>query len=149
MGTKNNPGKFDCYQNAEPDEPMFVLLGRDPSASHLVRLWAYIRNEESEDENKLKEALGCADAMEQWAETFGKRERISRAESTLAEVLAEALLKRSRDDDRAIRECMINRACDWVCDWVRANGPHIPNAGQMRTDLLRMLDEDDKAVYGP
>ena len=28
MGTKNNPGRFDCYGNAEPDEPIFVLLGR-------------------------------------------------------------------------------------------------------------------------
>ena len=32
MATKNNPGKFDCYTNAEPDEPMFILLGRDPVA---------------------------------------------------------------------------------------------------------------------
>lgn len=29
MGTKNNPGEFDCYANAAPDEPMFILLGRD------------------------------------------------------------------------------------------------------------------------
>ena len=43
MGTKNNPGKFDCYENAEPDEPMFVLLGRDPLAAHLVSLWSKIR----------------------------------------------------------------------------------------------------------
>jgi hypothetical protein len=28
MGTKNVPGKFDCYANALPDEPTFVLLGR-------------------------------------------------------------------------------------------------------------------------
>jgi hypothetical protein len=40
MGTKNNPGKFDCYDDAHPDEPMFVLLGRDPAAGSLVRLWA-------------------------------------------------------------------------------------------------------------
>ena len=38
MGTKNNPGVFDCYANAEPDEPMFVLLGRDKDAATLVRL---------------------------------------------------------------------------------------------------------------
>jgi hypothetical protein len=30
MGTKSNPGPFDCYAKAEPDEPMFVLLARDP-----------------------------------------------------------------------------------------------------------------------
>ena len=26
MGTKNNPGKWDCYANAEPDEPMIKLV---------------------------------------------------------------------------------------------------------------------------
>jgi hypothetical protein len=40
MGTKNNPGKFDCYTNAEDDEPMFVLLARDEHAPVLVALWA-------------------------------------------------------------------------------------------------------------
>ena len=43
MGTKNNPGAFDCYANAEPDEPMFVLLGRDPLAPFLVSIWAKVR----------------------------------------------------------------------------------------------------------
>lgn len=43
MGTKNNPGKFDCYENAEPDEPMFVLLGRDRLAAHLVSIWSKVR----------------------------------------------------------------------------------------------------------
>lgn len=43
MGTKLEPGKFDCYANAEPDEPMFVLLGRDALAPSLVNIWAMIR----------------------------------------------------------------------------------------------------------
>lgn len=43
MGTKNNPGKFDCYTNAEPDEPMFVLLARDPAAEYLTAAWAAVR----------------------------------------------------------------------------------------------------------
>lgn len=30
MGTKSNPTQFDCYANALPDEPMFILLARDP-----------------------------------------------------------------------------------------------------------------------
>jgi hypothetical protein len=29
VGTKNTPGPFDCYASAHPDEPMFVLLGRE------------------------------------------------------------------------------------------------------------------------
>lgn len=43
MATKNDPGKFDCYAAAEPDEPMFHLLARDPVGSYLVRAWAYLR----------------------------------------------------------------------------------------------------------
>ncbi len=43
MGTKNHPGKFDCYAAAEPDEPMFILLARDPLAAHLVAAWVALR----------------------------------------------------------------------------------------------------------
>jgi len=43
MGIKNNPGKFDCYFKAEPDEPMFVLLARDLLAQVLVDLWATLK----------------------------------------------------------------------------------------------------------
>lgn len=43
MGTKKNPGKFDCYDSAEPDEPLFVLLGRDDLAPFLVQIWAMMR----------------------------------------------------------------------------------------------------------
>lgn len=43
MGTKNKPGKFDCYAKADPDEPMFVLLGRDATASETVRYWIHLR----------------------------------------------------------------------------------------------------------
>ena len=66
MGTKNNPGQFDCYEAADPDEPMFVLLARDPDAPRLVREWA--RNRELRDgpNAKVREARACADAMEEW-----------------------------------------------------------------------------------
>jgi hypothetical protein len=64
MGTKNNPGKFDCYENAEPDEPMFILLGRDKHAPLLVRLWADLRAMEDEFGPKVDEARVCAKAME-------------------------------------------------------------------------------------
>lgn len=73
MGTKNNPGNFDCYNNALPDEPMFILLGRDPSAPSKVRAWAYDREKAIEHGNRpetdramVTEARECADAMEAW-----------------------------------------------------------------------------------
>lgn len=66
MGTKLNPGKFDCYENAAPDEPMFVLLARDPMAPILVRLWADLRAHNAGNPSKVAEARTCATAMEEW-----------------------------------------------------------------------------------
>lgn len=66
MGTKNNPAPFDCYANAEPDEPMFVLLARDPHAPELVRQWAEHRSYGGYDPEKVAEAFACADAMDAW-----------------------------------------------------------------------------------
>jgi hypothetical protein len=43
MGTKANPGPFDCYAKARPDEEIFILLDRDPLAPFLVSIWSSIR----------------------------------------------------------------------------------------------------------
>lgn len=73
MGTKNKPGSYDCYENAHPDEPMFVLLGRDPAAAAIVRLWTSLRERLGEkDIGMLAEASACANAMEAWAREHGK-----------------------------------------------------------------------------
>jgi hypothetical protein len=79
MGTKTNPGAFDCYENAEPDEPMFVLLARDGTAGDLVRKWADVRTvlldarlgsitdeEWTAELKQIAEAHECADAMDDW-----------------------------------------------------------------------------------
>jgi hypothetical protein len=64
--SKNNPSKFDCFAAAAPDEPMFVLLARDPSAPFLVGLWALIREDLGGDSEKIEEARECAETMEHW-----------------------------------------------------------------------------------
>src|SRR5574341_1372418 len=82
MGTTKDPGEFDCYANAAPDEPMFVLLGRDPVASILVRRWADLRYELGlmESTAKMAEARRCADAMEAWCCKLGRaQDEIGRA----------------------------------------------------------------------
>lgn len=67
MGTKTNPGRFDCYTAAEPDEPMFILLGRDRHAAALVNLWAAMRmGEEGPESAKALEALMLANEMLAW-----------------------------------------------------------------------------------
>ena len=67
MGTKNNPGRFDCYAVAEPDEPMFILLGRDRHAAALVHLWAAMRmGVEGPESLKARDASVCANMMVMW-----------------------------------------------------------------------------------
>jgi len=73
MGTKNNPGQFDCYNNALPDEPMFVLLARDPTFYRLVRKWADYRHDDvmsgvrpRDDMRMISEAYDCAVAGREW-----------------------------------------------------------------------------------
>lgn len=73
MATKKEPGKFDCYAKAKEDEPMFVLLGRDPDFSRLVNLWADRREEDvkcgnrpNEDMEVVGEARKCASDGQEW-----------------------------------------------------------------------------------
>ena len=66
MSTKNNPGAFDCYAKAEPDEPMFVLLARDPLAPIIVAEWIKRARRHGVPDEKLSEALLCAHHMINW-----------------------------------------------------------------------------------
>lgn len=73
MGTKANPSAYDCYANASPDEPMFVLLARDPMAPLLVENWATLRSQAIDrgekpesDRAMVKEAYQCAKDMRAW-----------------------------------------------------------------------------------
>lgn len=96
MGTKNNPGDYDCYANAEPDEPMFVLLARDPVAPVLVMLWTQIRSELSkmsargDEPEKLEEAEACADAMK----AYYRAKRGSVLTGQLAQAVEKVLARR-------------------------------------------------------
>lgn len=99
MGTKNNPGKFDCYANAEPDEPMFILLARDPVAPTLVRLWCVLRRlfGKNDAPEKHEEAEYCADLMEAWREQNRSDGWISFSESPSAPGRYNVIANRARD----------------------------------------------------
>ena len=73
MGTKNNPSRFDCMAKAEPDEPYFVLLGRDRSAAKLVREWATQRHAEGDTSGAVMEALGIANDMDKFSIEYHAR----------------------------------------------------------------------------
>jgi hypothetical protein len=86
MGTKNNPGKYDCYAKAAPDEPIFTMRGKDVSAPYFVEMWTYVRQGKFRDAqfalammcadpdvkaivgdcDKFAEALDVAEAMRTW-----------------------------------------------------------------------------------
>ena len=66
MGTKIDPGPYDCYHNAEPDEPMFILLARDPLAPILVEAWASLREHVAGNPSKVAEARACAEDMRRY-----------------------------------------------------------------------------------
>ncbi|WP_119304987.1 hypothetical protein [Dongia deserti] len=116
MGTKNDPGEYDCYAKAHPEEPMFTLLGRDRTAFHLVRIWSALRwghfemarqllddaivdlkilGEKDADEAKLIEALACSDKMLAW---FEKGRAIRQAFGNTAPSAANAIQKSESTD---------------------------------------------------
>lgn len=68
MGTKTEPGAHDCYTAAEDDEPMFVLLARDPYAPALVDDWADEREHRGRegDREKADDARHVAAEMRAW-----------------------------------------------------------------------------------
>lgn len=76
MGTKEIPGEFNCYANAEPNEPMFVLLARDKHAPILVSLWAALRELEGEDYKKVSEARSLSIEMTRWRRNRKRAEKI-------------------------------------------------------------------------
>lgn len=88
MGTKLNPGKFDCYEKAAPDEPIFILLGRDPHAAEVVGYWIALRigalkpqgfcSQVSRETyaqlpEKIREALDCCHDLENYSLTIGRK----------------------------------------------------------------------------
>lgn len=81
------PKVFDCYAACRPDEPMFVLLGRDPQAGALVEQWAATRELNREDPAKVDNARAIAKSMRLYAVRLGKE---------MADTLAMVELKRLR-----------------------------------------------------
>lgn len=132
MGTKNQPGEFDCYAKADPDEPVFVLLGRDPVASLVVNAWALVREKLLDaaspdlgaDQRQVDEAKECSVRMLDWAwRKLGKRGKVERASAAFKQVMAAG--RRARQ---------IN-----VLGWVRSTFGELNAAPPIRA--ARLLEE--------
>lgn len=73
LGTKQNPSAFDALSKAEPDEPYFTLLARDPIAATLVRRWATEMHSKGLGQTKTFEALNVANEMDAWRKEYDAR----------------------------------------------------------------------------
>lgn len=73
MGTKEAPGFYSYLGKAEPGEPVFVLLGRDPQAPALIRRWADERDKLGERRDRVAEAYALASEMEKFHRAYHAR----------------------------------------------------------------------------
>lgn len=64
--TKLEPGAFDGFEKAEPNEPLFTLLARDPLAPALIHEWVDRRRKEiiASDIPAAKRKVELTQAME-------------------------------------------------------------------------------------
>ena len=83
MGTKNNPGPWDCYAKLEPDEPFYLLMGRSLIAPLLVRtelttrLWqvknGIMRPDTQAERDQIAAGFACLTEMEIWGRDYRNR----------------------------------------------------------------------------
>ena len=71
MGTRNNPGAFNCYAAALPDEEIFTVLARDPAMPATILFWVGERSrlgkiETEEDCIRLEQATEIARKARKW-----------------------------------------------------------------------------------
>jgi hypothetical protein len=55
-----------CLRKKLPEEPMFIILGRDPDGGNIVRLWGERRIKAGDRDHGMK-ALSVAKMMDEWA----------------------------------------------------------------------------------
>jgi hypothetical protein len=103
MGTRNQPGQYDCLARLADDEPYFVLVAHDDSAPGTIVAWVADRLDRirlgerpGADLAQLREALNLARDMLAWQRERKRRhlvgrtldfERASRALDEAAELL--------------------------------------------------------------
>lgn len=150
MGTKDKPSPFDCYQNAAPDEPMFILLARDASAPNLVRRWVQLREERGGAKpEKLAEALECAREMERW-----KLEKDAQIPpTTLAEVIVQKFFPPGPPDDPMLQffayehlPVAMQAASRPFCELAHHIVVTMPRNPERTVALRKLLEGKDAAV---
>ena len=71
MSSKQNPSVYNGYKAALPDEPIFVILGRDPAGPATLDFWASQRIKlgktvGEDDKDRIRAAIDEAKEMQEW-----------------------------------------------------------------------------------
>lgn len=76
--TRSDPEKYDYFYRLAPDEPHFLLMGRDLDSSIVVHMWAIMRNRQiaigmredtPEERRQISDALICAHELNVYADS--------------------------------------------------------------------------------
>lgn len=73
MKMANKKDGIPCYDKASDEEPLFVLRAQDLLGPEMVREWAHRAASLGTPQEKVEEALHCADQMEGWQVSTGRR----------------------------------------------------------------------------
>lgn len=128
MATKLNPGPFDCYRSALPDEPMFILLGRDASAPDRIRDWVAAKRRDllSGRNPDLVQSAGEAEIVEEDLRKCSNAEMIAhdmqvwRARNNGQWRLTPGLRRKRAPIDPALREIIEQETYRVVCSSLMA-----------------------------
>jgi hypothetical protein len=110
MANKMHPGMFRCYEAALPDEPMFVILGRDPAGPATLEFWANERHRQGkttdpDDNSRIGGSLREADEMRDW-----RKRMIDHAEEMGQPPVWKLPRPEEHGDDKPIREIAMSPA---------------------------------------
>jgi hypothetical protein len=160
MGTKQNPGPYDCYAKALPDEPIFILLGRDDCANSAVLHWANLREHQiiegirpSADRAMVAEARRwAADAHawrnDNWPGRKGEPVRNERQE--LIDVVGRQTERAERAEAEVTRlTALLHRSHEAIADELIGLIDSFLVPGQSQMDVLNDLthDESENSAY--
>ena len=97
MGTKKQPGRFDCYGDAGEDEPIFVLRANDPAAIAAIHAWMQARHLHNfidgaklieREKARLQSAQEVIHEMTAWQEAQKHQKSLSLMDRSLKDYIA-------------------------------------------------------------
>lgn len=142
VNTKTHPGMFRCYEAALPDEPMFVILGRDPAGPATLEYWAQQRIQqgkvhEPDDRDRIKAAVDEARDMAEW-----RQRMLDHAEECGLPPVWKLPRPDEHGDDRPVRMSLpnsLNRS--YVFSMENADKTFISiGEGEMEVSLAALVD---------